>query len=89
MLSVKEDLLLIEQEDKATLTTQKSELESLKTTKAQLQTLYTRVKTIIDQLKQHVSSHGAITQEIADLLTEAQTLENEIATLELLIISAE
>ncbi len=74
---------------KSDLTTQKSDLEALKNTKAQLQTLYTRVKTIIDQLKQHVSSYSAITQEIANLLTEAQTLEDEIIVLESWIASAE
>jgi chromosome segregation ATPase len=74
---------------KSTLATQKSELETLKNTKAQLQTLYTRVKSIIDQLKQHVASHGTVTQEIANLIAQAQEIQDEIATLELLIISAE
>ncbi len=89
LLSGKEDLIVAEQENRTVLIQQKSQLEALKNTKEQLQTLYTRVKTIIDQLKQHVSSHSAITQEIANLLTEAQTLEDEIIVLESWIASAE
>lgn len=89
LLLGKEDLLVAEQENRAVLAQQKSQLDSLKSTKSQLQTLYNRVKTIINQLKQHIASHSTITQAIADLLVEAQTLEDEITALELLITAAE
>jgi hypothetical protein len=74
LLTGKEDLIVAEQENRVVLTQQKSELESLKNTKATLQTLYTRMKTIINQLQQHIISHGDATREIAHLITLAETL---------------
>jgi hypothetical protein len=44
-------------QQQTTLTQQKSDLDTLKNTRATLQTLYNRVKTILDQLKQHITSH--------------------------------
>ena len=76
-------------QQKATLTQQKSDLDTLKNIKAQLQTLYNRVKTILDQLQAHITSHGAITQEIANLVAQAQSLETEIANLEIVIAETE
>ncbi len=89
LLLGKQSLLNSEKDKKILLAQQKSQLDSLKSTKTQLQTLYNRVKTIIDQLKQHVASYSTITQAIADLLLEAQALEDEITALELLITAAE
>ena len=76
-------------QQKATLTQQKIDLETLKNTKAQLQTLYNRVKTILDQLQQHVASHSAITAEITNLVNQAQQLETEISQLETSLFFAE
>lgn len=89
LLSIKEDVLEMEREDRALLVQQKSDLDALKNLKAQLQTLYNRVKSILDQLKAHIASHGAITQEIANLVALAQSLEIEIANLEIVIAETE
>ncbi|MEI6711880.1 MAG: hypothetical protein WCK88_07035 [bacterium] len=74
---------------KSTLNQQKTDLETLKNTEAQLQILYNRVKAILDQLQQHVTSHNTITAEITNLVSQAQQLEAEIANLQVLITTTE
>ncbi len=68
LLTGKEDLIVAEQENKTVLIQQKADLETLKNTKATLESLYDRVKTILNQLQQHIASHGTITATIANLI---------------------
>lgn len=73
--------LATQQTQKNLLTQQKSELDALKALKANLQSLYNRVQTILTQLQSHVASYDQLSDEIDELLALWQTLKNQVDAL--------
>ena len=74
-LTTKNTLLNQNQADRVILIQAKADLETLKTTKAQLQTLDDRVQIIINNLRTHVTTYESVSAEVTMLIVLINTLE--------------
>lgn len=63
------------------LTQQKADLESLKSLKTNLQNLYNQVQIILNNLKNNITTHTQVTQQIQDLTSQLTVLEEQLADL--------
>ena len=74
-LTTKNTLLNQNQTDRVILIQAKADLETLKTTKAQLQTLDDQVQIIINNLRTHVTTYESVSAEVTMLIVLINTLE--------------